>query len=155
MLSMNTREELASLRLRHVVRFCATSGVTTLVSSALLLLLYGQRLIGSEVAASAVANLSVAPLAYYLNRHWAWSKTGPSHLKREVLPFYALTVLGLAASLAAAALVRSVVSTHHLGHDHATIILDAANLGAYGLVWLVKLVVFNKIFSPNKTNELV
>jgi len=109
-------------------------------------------LINSEVAASATANLAVAPIAYYLNRHWTWSKTGPSHLKREVLPFYALTVAGLAASLAAAAGVHAVVHSHHLSHAVATVVLDGSNLGAYAVVWVVKLIVLNRVFAPPKDN---
>jgi putative flippase GtrA len=152
---------MATLRLRHVVRFAATSGVTTLVSTGLLLLLYGQHLINSEVVSTASSHLLVAPLAYYLNRHWVWSKTGPSHLRREILPFYVLTVAGLLASLGAASGVHALVHSQHLSHDVATAVLEGANLGAYAVVWVVKLIILNRVFaspsppaqeSPDTTN---
>lgn len=147
---------MATLRLRHVVRFAATSGVTTIVSTGLLLLLYGQHLINSEVIATTSSHLLVAPLAYYLNRYWVWSKTGPSHLKREVLPFYVLTVAGLVASAGAAAGVHALVHSQHLSHDVATAVLEGANLGAYAVVWVVKLIVLNRVFatSPPPSQEL-
>src|SRR5438128_12639219 len=47
-----------------------------------------------NITATAVATVP----SYELNRKWAWGRTGRGHLWKEVVPFWALSFIGLAFS---------------------------------------------------------
>ena len=48
----------------------------------------------SNVIATAIATVP----SYYLNRTWAWGKTGKSHLMREVVPFWVIAAVSIVLS---------------------------------------------------------
>ena len=52
----------------------------------------------SGIAANTIGCVAAMPASYELNRKWAWGKGGKSHLWREVVPFWTLTLLGFLAS---------------------------------------------------------
>ena len=49
--------------------------------------------------------------AYYLSRKWVWGKSGKSHFKKEVLPFWIFVFIGLVFSTAMVALGAHVTDT--------------------------------------------
>ena len=52
--------------------------------------------------------------AYYLNRTWAWGKSGRSHVFQEVVPFWTMTPIGITISIGTASLA------HHVGNRRTT-----------------------------------
>ena len=83
--------------------------------------------------------------SYYLNRRWAWGKTGPSHLWKEIVPFWALAFAGLALSILAVDIAESEapqITSSHLG---TAVIVNFSALAAWGLIWVGKFVIFNRL----------
>jgi putative flippase GtrA len=116
------------------------------VSQVVLLMTFGVLHVMSEVPANILANVIATVPSYTLNRRWVWGKGGKSHLWREVAPFWALSFVGLGiSSLAvwgAGAFARHE-GLHHLG---TSVLVNAANLLSFGLLWIVKFIIFNKLF---------
>ena len=83
--------------------------------------------------------------SYSLNRSWAWGKTGRSHLLKEILPFWALAFTGLVLSTFTADFAETWA--HH-ATDRRILqagIIMASIIGAFGVLWVVKFVIFNKV----------
>jgi putative flippase GtrA len=84
--------------------------------------------------------------AYVLSRRWIWQKKGNNHLWKEVVPFWSLAFLGLGLSTVAAALAQQV--------SDRTIVLQLANLSAFGLLWVAKFFFLDKILFKDHTEPL-
>jgi len=128
----------------RILRYSLVSLVSVAVSQAVLMAAFGllhwtARL--SNVVACAVATVP----SYYLNRSWAWGRRGPSHLWREVVPFWALAFLGLAFSTWAADLASTLARQAAASHAVATAVVMGSSLLAFGVLWAGKFVVFNAL----------
>lgn len=136
-------------RTPHVVkliRYATVSAISALVSLLVLTLVYGVLRLWSAVPSTLFANIVAGFPSYYLNRQWVWGKTGRSHLWREVLPFWTLSIAGIALSIVTAALARDFGQRHHLEHLVFTAVVVGANIAAFGLLWVLKFLIFNRIF---------
>jgi putative flippase GtrA len=104
------------------------------------------------------ANITATSIAtipsYELNRKWAWGKHGKSHLWKEVVPFWALSFLGLAFSTWAAVLAESFAKHHHLAHFWHTVVVEAAVIGSFGILWVGKFIIFNKVLFVHRPEDL-
>lgn len=111
---------------------------STLFTVYVVLHLWGAR--GSSIFATCVG----AVPSYYLNRRWAWGKSGRSHLWKEIVPFWVIAMVGLAFSTWATDFsethVASLTSTHLL----QKLLVTAGYLGSFGFLWGAKFVIFNK-----------
>lgn len=92
--------------------------------------------------------------SYELNRKWAWGKSGRGHLWREVVPFWALAFIGLAFSTYWAVAAESLARHHHLSHLAHTMLVEGAVLTAYGVLWIGKFIIFNKILFVHHPQDL-
>jgi putative flippase GtrA len=136
-----------------MVRYSLVSVVALAVSQVVLFLTFAVGHLWSAGVCNIVAAVAATPPSYYLNRRWAWGKTGRSHLMKEVVPFWVLAFLGLAFSTWAVDVAERYgreISSAHIG-----IIVNAASAAAYGVVWLVKFMIFNRLMfgvtqSPNQ-----
>lgn len=126
-----------------VWRYCAVSGISTACTLGLLYLFYrvaGLSPFGANVVATGLATVP----AYYLNRSWAWGKTGRSHFMREVVPFWVIALISLVLStLAVQFAARQAVSIH--SKDMKALILLCANFVTYGVLWVGKFTLFNRL----------
>lgn len=138
---------------RRLFRYTAVSAVSTIVSFSVLGILYGALRLWSEVPDTLMANLVATVPSYYLNRSWAWGKTGRSHLTREVVPFWAMAVAGIVFSIFTAGEARHVSDMHNLHHFGRTVLVLGANLAAFGILWVAKFLVFNKLFHVHPLEE--
>ena len=128
---------------RKALKYTAVSVISTGFSQAAFILVFGvfswfgPR--GSSIFATCVGSVP----SYYLNRRWAWGKSGRSHMTKEVLPFWALALVGLVYSTWAVDFTHSHTSgvTSHAAH---TVILAAAYLGSFGTLWVAKFLIFNR-----------
>jgi putative flippase GtrA len=122
------------------------SACSTIVSFLAISLFYGLKIIPSEIWSTLAGNLVASVPAYQLNRRWTWGKRGKSHIRREVVPFWSLTVLGIGVSLLGAVWARHEVVTHHWHHLINTGLVVGANLVSFAIFWVLKLIIFNRIF---------
>ncbi len=83
--------------------------------------------------------------AYLLSRAWVWEKRGGHSMRREVLPFWVITFVGLVVSSVAAAL-----ADRQFG---AGLLVNVASLGAYFIVWVAKFVLLDHLFSQDPQDD--
>ncbi|NNN02893.1 MAG: hypothetical protein HKL87_02715 [Acidimicrobiaceae bacterium] len=131
---------------RKLLKFAATSAVSTVISGTILVVIYGARWISSEVLATLVANLLAMLPAYHLVRRWAWGKRGRSDWRREVTPYVGMSLLGTSFSLIGANVAHHLVHSHHWPHLLNTALVEGTNLGSFAIFWVLKILVFNRIF---------
>lgn len=139
---------------KKMVRFTLGSVVTTAVSNGSILILYGFRIIPGVIWATLAGNLIATLPAYYLNRTWTWGKRGRSHFRKEIVPFWTLSFLGIAFSQLGAFWARSVVKSHHWNRLADVAIIIGANFFCFAIFWVLKLMVFNRIFHVNKLESI-
>jgi len=132
------------------IRYSMVSVVAVVISQATILLCTG--VFGlSGILSNTLGAVASTPASYELNRKWAWGKRGKSHLWREVAPFWGFTLLGYLASTGTVQLADSMTRAHHVHGAPRIIAIMGASLFAYGLVWIVKFLVFNRIVFASRT----
>ena len=103
-------------------------------------------LVGAPAGVAAVLGNSTAAVpSYILNRYWAWGKNDKNRLFTEILPFWGLTLVGIGFSFLVGHEAGQV--TRHNGITGAArlIILLAANIAGFGVLWVAKYIIFNKL----------
>ena len=130
------------------VRYSLVSVVAVAVSQLVLIICNG--LLDWSPVASNVAAVSIGCVpSYTLNRSWVWGKRGRNHLWREVAPFWGLALVGLA---------FSTLLVHLAARwNDSTLVVSAANLSAFGILWVIKYLVLDAILFrlPAEESELV
>ena len=124
-------------------RYSMASVVAVVVSTVLFVTFDGA--IGfSAVVSSTLATAIAAIPSYELNRKWAWGKSGRSHLLKEVVPFWTLAFVGWAFSTFSVALMEHYAKSHHFSHLLQTATVTLVYIGAFGVLWVGKFIIFNK-----------
>ena len=117
------------------LRYSAVSLIGVVVTEALLL---GFLAVDIEAWIANVLAVSIASVpAYLLNRAWVWTKSGAHSFKREVAPFWGMSLLGLALSTIAIVIVSN--------YTKAPVVIAFTNLAAFGVLWVGKFVVLEKV----------
>jgi putative flippase GtrA len=129
-----------------LIKYASVSVISTVVSQVTLLLVFGVFHWLSAVPANIVANVLATIPSYTLNRRWVWGKGGKSHFWREVMPFWVLSFVGLAFSSVAVWLAGDFARHHGLSHPATALLVNAANLMSFAILWIVKFVIYNKLF---------
>jgi putative flippase GtrA len=150
--NVSTTQHLLRTRLREfrhspdfskLWRYGTISVVSTVISLSGLFLFY--RILGLSPGWSNIWATVIATIPYYyLNRMWVFKKRGRSHLTKEIIPFWAI---------AFGSLILSTLAVRFAGYEARTIaskttragILLIANFATYGILWLMKFFVFNKL----------
>lgn len=111
------------------LRYSAVSIIGIVITQSCLVLLHGILNIEATLANLAAVSVSAIPV-FMLNKRWVWAKHGPAHLRREVLPFWGLTLVGL---------VLSTILVE-IAHDYSdrTIWVMVANISGFGVLWVAK-----------------
>lgn len=139
---------------RKLFRYTMVSVISTAMSTIVLAIVFGLK-VWTEIPSAVFANASATFPSYWLNRHWAWGKHGRSHLVKEVLPFWSMSAAGIAFSIIGAAVARHEGQIHHLQHLEQTVLVLVANLVSFGVFWVLKLILFNRLFKvPTLLEEL-
>jgi putative flippase GtrA len=132
-------------------RYATISVIATVISLTGLFFFY--RILGLSPGWSNIWATVIATVPYYfLNRLWVFKKRGRSHLTKEVIPFWAI---------AFASLILSTLAVRFAGHEARSIdskttragILVMANFATYGILWLMKFFVFNKLLFRSRVPE--
>jgi putative flippase GtrA len=132
---------------RKLFRYTMVSVISTVVSLSVIALVFGVfHLWASEVWSTVFGNAVATIPSYWLNRRWAWGKTGRSHMMKEIVPFWSMAALGIAFSIIGAGVAHHIGVSHDLTHTELTAVVLLANVISFGIFWVAKLVVFNKMF---------
>jgi len=131
---------------KKVIRFAGVSVVSTVVSELAISGSYGLNWTHSPLVATLFGNVVAIFPAYVLHRQWVWGKRGASHWRNEVLPYFVISLLGVGFSMLGALYCRSLVQSHHLSHAINTELVAGFNLVSFAMFWVLKMVLFNKIF---------
>ena len=91
--------------------------------------------------------------SYHLNRKWAWGKGGRSHIAKEIIPFWCMSGLGIAVSVIGAQVARHISVKYNLTHLEQTAIVLFANVASFGVFWVLKLLLFNRLFHVSELEE--
>src|SRR5579872_5825246 len=84
-----------------LLRYSGVSVVSTVFSLGLLFFFFNIIKLASATESNLLATSIASVPSYYLNRTWAWGKTGRSHLMREVVPFWVIAIVSIILSSAA------------------------------------------------------
>jgi putative flippase GtrA len=134
-------------RIKKMARYSMVSVISTAVSTLVLLLVYGVFRLWTEVPSSIFANMVATVPSYYLNRTWVWGKTGRSHVRREIVPFWTLSIGGMLLSIGTESEARHIGLAHFQSHHLVrTVLVLGANFLAFGILWVIKFLVFNRLF---------
>ena len=101
-----------------------------------------------------IANVIATIPSYFLNRMWVWGKGGRSHLVKEVIPFWVMSAAGIVVSIGGAAVARHIGESFHLSHFGLTVVVLAANVVSFGLFWVLKFMLYNRLFHVHPVEEL-
>jgi putative flippase GtrA len=144
---MNVLDDLAPVawvrtHIAQLARYASVSVIATVVGLTVLGVLVTTRTLTPGWANVVATSVGTVP-SFELNRRWVWGKTGTRSLSGEVVPFAALSFVGLALSTAAVSLAG------HLTVDAAsltrTLILEAANVGSFGVLWVLQFVILDRL----------
>jgi len=130
-----------------VIRYTLVSVISALTSLVILTIVYGVLRLWTEVVSVLFANVMAGIPSYFLNRQWVWGKSGRSHLWREVLPFWVMSFTGIGFALFTASLAHNFATAHHFHHLARTALVVAANVSAFGILWLLKFIILNRLFA--------
>ncbi len=128
----------------RLMRYSGVSVVGVVLGQTILRLCYdllGWSGLVSNLVAFIIANIPV----YHLNRMWVWDRNGPSNWTREVLPFWLVSLAGLALSSLTVGLVDRVTDNGWF--------ITVASVGAFGVVWLVKYAVCDQYLFGGPTDD--
>jgi len=138
---------------RKLFRYSATSVVSVCVSVVFLVFFAG--VLGWKAWISSTLSTAIATVpSYELNRKWAWGKTGQSHLWKEVVPFWALAFIGWGFSTLCTDMAETFAKHHHLAHLTRTALITTVYVGAFGVLWIGKFVLFNKVLFAHHPEDL-
>lgn len=94
--------------------------------------------------ANAFAASVAAVPAYFMSRYWVWEVRGRSSMRGEVLPFWAIALVGLVvSSLTAEAADR-------LFDDR--LMISAGSLLGYFCVWVAKFLILDRLFGRSRVS---
>jgi putative flippase GtrA len=117
-------------------RYCGVSVFNLFFGQSLLLLFYSG--FGWPAAASNVTAVCIsAGPAYLLSRKWVWGQTGTHSVRDEIAPFWGLALLGL--------LISTISVSIADDRWESSLAVSAANIGAFGIVWVFKFFILEKI----------
>jgi putative flippase GtrA len=138
----------------QLFRYTAVSVISTAVSFGVLAIVFGALHLFGEIGSTVFANLTATVPSYYLNRKWVWKKGGRSHLMKEIVPFWTMSAIGIVVSIGGAAVARHLGIEHHLSHLQQTGLVLFANVFSFGLFWILKYMLFNRLFHVHPLEEL-
>lgn len=131
---------------RKAIRYGAVSAFNVAFSQTLLVLGYAVLRWPARTANLVAAAIGIVP-AYVLSRRWVWQRSGRSNLLREVAPFWGITAVGIVASTYAAGLGEGLARRLTEDRSVQSIVVASCALLAYGVVWVAKFVIFDRLFA--------
>lgn len=120
-----------------LIRFGAVSAFNVLFGQALLF--SAQVAMSLSAVPANVFSVTVGTIpAYVLSRYWVWNRRGKNRIMKEVIPFWTLALAGFALSTAAVWFVDT-------RWDPAPLVINLTNLVAFGVIWMAKFFVLDRV----------
>jgi putative flippase GtrA len=129
--------ELAKGRGRKPLLYSAVSVIAVVTSQVTLVICHAVLGMSAEWSNIIAVAAGTVP-SYELNRSWVWGKTTKSHLWKEVVPFWVLSFVGLVFSTV-------VVSLATDWWKDTTLVVQGANLAAFGILWVGKFLLLHYV----------
>lgn len=129
---------------RKLLRYGIASVVNVVIAQVVLAGAFGVLHWTARAAAVLAAVVAAGP-AYWLARSWVWGRSGRSHLVKEVLPFWAMALVGLAVTTwvaGEAEVAGAGLTDSRLGQ---TMILMGAVFGISAVIWALRFFVLNGV----------
>lgn len=146
-------------RARQFLRY----GTVSLISTAISLVVLGT-LVAFQVMPAAWANIVATFIgtvpSFELNRRWVWGHTGQRSVGKQVVPFFALTFIGLGLSTVCVYLASHWAQNRGMDASQQAIIAQLANLVGFGSLWLIQFVILDRVLfkspveAPNPVEAL-
>ena len=133
-------------------RYGAVSAIAILCSMLSLALFYGL-LKWSKISAQCASVIVSTVPSYELNRRWVWLRDGKSDLKTEVLPFWVVSVVQFVIALVIVTWTQTRVEQATTSHLLRTIGIQGISLAVYGVMWVGKYILLNRVLFADKTPE--
>jgi putative flippase GtrA len=146
-------EAVASPALRDkLLRYLGSSVVATVCTELTFVLLYGPLHIGTT-SASLWAWLAGAVPNYWLNRRWAWQRTGRPRFRTELLPYLTIVLLTLLLATGSTHLLDTWLQ--HLGTQASlrVALVAIAYLGVYVVMFVLRFVLLDRLFEKVARHE--
>jgi len=139
--------------LRKLIKYSMVSLISVVVSQIVQLatFFFTHNGVLSSVVAVAVGTVP----SYELNRRWTWRKNGPSHLWREIVPFWVMSFVGLVFSTLCVYLAEQWAENRDISKARTALLLNAASLAAFGILWVGKFLIINHLLFHHKTHDEV
>lgn len=134
-------------------RYSVASVVAVVVSLVCLVFFNGVLDLRAWLASVLATAIATVP-NYYMNRQWAWGKSGRSHLLKEVVPFWVLAFIGLVFSTVCTNWIEHYAQSHHFAHLTRTAVVAFVYVGAFGVLWVAKFLIFNKVLFVHHQKDL-
>ena len=137
-------------RLVQLVRYGAVSVIASATSLAVLGALVATRTTTAGWANVIATGVGTVP-SFELNRRWVWGRDGQRSLRSEVAPFVALSFAGLALSTVAVSVIARWADGAGLTDATRTLAVQAANLAAFGALWIVQFAVLDRVLFADRS----
>lgn len=124
-------------------RYTAASVIAGVISELVFLVAYWFE--AAPFAASLVAFVAGAVPNYLMNRRWAWRRTGTPHPVRETLPYAVIIISTALIAVLVTTLADKWVVAHVGSHELQVVLVGAAFLGTYGVMFVLKFVLFDRL----------
>jgi putative flippase GtrA len=149
----SARQMVKELDWRKAMKYSAVSVIAVPITQIILIVCHNG--FGwSGVVSNLIAVGVTAVPAYVLNRYWVWGKKDKNNFKTEILPFWALTFLGLVFSTAFVAYADA--------NFDSQLTINVANAAGFGVVWVFKFFILDKAmfgshhhFNPEVEEHLI
>jgi putative flippase GtrA len=129
-------------RTTQLLRYSAVSGISTVTSLTILGVLVGLFGVDAVVANVLATAVGTVP-SFELNRRWVWFDQSQRSVLRQVTPFCSLSFAGLVLSTLTVRVVSA--RTVDLSRGWHTLAVEAANVAAYGALWVVQFVLLDRV----------
>lgn len=137
---------------QKLLKYSVASIVAVVISEVCLIMFNGVIGFSAWVSSSMATAIAALP-NYYMNRKWAWGKHGRSHMWKEVVPFWALALLGWVLSTFSVYVMEHYAKSHHWGHFWSTTSVAVIYIAAFGVLWVGKFIIFNKLMFVHRHHQ--
>jgi len=139
-------------RLVRIVRYFTGSVIATVCSEITFVVLYGAISVGTAWS-SVLAWLAGAIPNFWLNRNWAWQRTGRPNLRREVLPYAVIILTTLLLAMLLTHLADAWLQDQDVSSSVRVTLVASVFMGTYVVVFILRFVLLERLFNGVRTQE--
>ena len=130
--------------LRKLARYAMVSAISTSVSLTILGVLVATSAMTAGWANVIATGVGTVP-SFELNRRWVWRYSARRSLMAQVVPFCALSFLGLGLSTVAVSAAVGWATAAGLSATARALVAEVANVGTFGALWVVQFVLLDRV----------